>query len=74
MYLSYVHNVQIVADIQFGKLFLSGYMMTPRTKNRDKKLDKRRNLKEVNSWHQEKGKSKKTKKRYKRNDSEETTE
>lgn len=51
-----------------------GELMIDKTKNRDKKLNKRRSLKEINSWHQEKGKAKKTKKRYNRNDSEETME
>jgi hypothetical protein len=48
--------------------------MTQKLKNRDKKLSKRRSLKEVNSWHQEKGKAKKNKKRYIRNDFEEGME
>jgi len=43
-------------------------MTLKKHKNRDAKIEKRRNLREQNSFHQEKGKAKKTKKRYNKND------
>ena len=43
-------------------------MIPQKHKDRDSKLEKRRNIKEQNAFHQEKGKSKKTKKRYNKND------
>ena len=43
-------------------------MTSHKHKDRDIKLEKRRNIREQNSVHQEKGKSKKIKKRYNKND------
>jgi len=48
---------------------LNGYLlMTQKIKHRDGKLNKRRNIKDQNSFHKEKDTAKKTKKKYVRED------
>ena len=48
---------------------MNGYpIMTQKVKHRDSKLDKRRNLKGQNSFHKEKNRAKKIKKKYVRED------
>ena len=49
-------------------------IMTPRPRNRDNKLGKRRNVKAQNSVYKDKVKAKKTKRKFERGDFEDSNE